>query len=548
MAGWGRLTMSKIDDLLDQAFAAFNAEDLRAAETLCREAMTISPTHGDALYLLGLIAYREKALTVAADLLHEALELYPDIVNYQLAFAEVLRAQGHLEEALSFYLKLMQDPRVRTEAGLIYLAQGKKKEAKECFRFALTQDDNIASAYLGLATLAQKKKEKEALLLKAYAAEANENTAYQLARFYVAQKAWQKAETILKNYLMFSRDWTLYAAILEGLKRPEEAMKALQKAIELDAYNSGAWVQQGLLLEHQKNWEQAADSYQKALALDNTLMIAHEGLSNALMAQGKFPLALEHTRYIIGQNPNHFPSLYKLAILLEQTEDFEEALGLYFKLLISKPTRLGLEKRIQGTILALSKKKKHLAKKFTKGWMLNFPASEVAKKTWDMLKVLLLAVALSWTQFAWCFEDEQENLVWEMRYAALGDAESQYKMGQLWEEGIKVPKDLDKAKRYYNQAADQDYIPAMMALGRLYDQAQEEEYSFPYYLKAAENGYVPATLIVSRYLDKKGDFQQALDWLEKALKSMFPNETDLSRISPEYQALKEKLQKATADE
>ena len=153
--------MNKIDALLDQAFAAFNSEDLRVAEGLCREAMMISPTHGDALYLLGLIAYRQKAYTVAADLLHEAIELYPNIQNYQLAFAEVLRAQGHLDEALSFYKKLMNDPKVRTEAGLIYLAQGKKKEAKDCFQMALKQDEHIAAAYLGLVALATKKREKE---------------------------------------------------------------------------------------------------------------------------------------------------------------------------------------------------------------------------------------------------------------------------------------------------------------------------------------------------------------------------------------------------
>ena len=346
---------NKIDELLDQAFTAFNADNLRMAETLCREAMTISPTHGDALYLLGLIAYRQKAWTVAADLLYEACELYPTIQNYRLAFAEVLRAQGHLDEALSFYKQMMTDPKVRTEAGLIYLAQGKKKEARSCFQTALKQNESLSAPYLGLASLARKKKEQEALLLKAYASESNENTAYHLARFYVSQKAWKKAETILKNYLKFSRDFTLYAGILESLKRPAEAMQALQQAIELDAYSSGAWVQQGLLLEHQKNWEQAASSYQKALSLDNSLIEAHEGLSNALMAQGNFPLALEHTRYVIRQNPNHFPSLYKLAILLEQTGDYEEALGLYFRLLILKPNRLGLEKHIQEAILSLSK-------------------------------------------------------------------------------------------------------------------------------------------------------------------------------------------------
>lgn len=538
---------NRIDDLLDQAFTAFNAENLRLAESLCREAMAISPAHGDALYLLGLIAYREKALNVAADLLHEALELYPDIQNYRLAFAEVLRAQGHLDEALSVYLKLMQDPRVRTEAGLIYLAKGNKKEAKLCFQHALAQDDKIASAYLGLAAIAQKKKAKEPLLLKAYAVDANENTAYHLARFYVSQKAWKKAETILKDYLMFSRDWTLYAGILESLKRTDEAMLALQKAIELDAYNSGAWVQKGLLLEHQKNWELAAQSYQKALALDNKLLVAHEGLSNALMAQGNFPVALEHTRYIIRQNPNHFPSLYKLAILLEQTGDFEEALGLYFKLLVLKPDRVGLERRIQETILTLGKKKKHLAKKFTKGWMRSFPKSELAKKTWNMLTVLAVIVGMGWPQIGRAFNDEQEDLAWEMRYADLGDAESQYNIGNIWAEGKGVPKSMEKAVVYYKKSADQGYTAAIMALARFYE-GKEEDLAFSYYLKAAQNDYAPAQLIVARLLDKQGDSKSALDWMEKALGQMFPGETDYARVFPEYQSIKDKAQEGNSDE
>ncbi len=540
--------MNKIDELLDQAFAAFNVGNMRVAEALCRDAMTISPTHGDALYLLGLIAYHEKVLTVAADLLHEALTLYPDIVNYQLAFAEVLRAQGHLDEALAIYLKMMQDPKVRTEAGWIYLAKGNKKEAKSCFRQALSQDDTIALAYLGLASMAVKKKEKEGLLLKAYTTENSENTAYQLARFYVGQKAWQKAETILKNYLLFSRDWTLYAGILESLKRPDEAMQALRKAIELDAYNSGAWVQQGLLLEHQKNWEQAAQSYQKALELDNALMVAHEGLSNALIAQGNLPMALEHTRYIIRQNPNHFPSLYKLAILLEQTDDFEEALGLYFKLLVLKPNRVSLEKRIHTTILSLAKKKKHLAKKFAKGWMRSFPKSTWAIKTWNILKIVFLALSLCGTQSGFAFNDEAENLEWEMHFADLGDAESQYKMGQIWAEGKKVPQDLMKSVGYYKKSAAQGYIPSMMALGRFYEQGQGAQAAFPYYLQAAEKGYVPAQLIVSRALDTQGNYREALQWLEKALHQTFPNEKDLSRVSPEYQTLKDKVQKAIMNE
>ena len=373
--------------------------------------------------------------------------------------------------------------------------------------------------------------------------ETNENTAYHLAQFYVKKKAWNKAKTILKNYLLFSRDWTLYAIILEGLKEADQAMEALQKAIELDAYNSAAWVQQGLLLEHQKQWEKATEAYQKALALDHALIVAHEGLSNVLMAQGQFPVALEHTRYVIQQNPNHFPSLYKLAILLEQTEDFEEALGLYFKLLVLKPSRQGLEKRIETSIMGLSKKKKHLAKKFAKGWMINFPKSELAKKVWDALKVASILVGLFMPAFGYCaYNDKQESLTWEIRHAELGDPLSQFNVGQMFETGNNMPKSLEKAISYYKRAASQGHIGANMALGRIYEKSHGINEAMQYYLKAAEGGHAPAQLIVSRHLQAKGKLQQALEWLKKALKQLFPNTTDFSLVSPEYKKLKEMIQ------
>lgn len=534
--------MNNVDLMLDKAFQAFNTNDLRLAETLCREAMRILPTHGDALYLLGLIAYREKSLNVALDLLHEAVTLYPSVSNYELAYAEVLRAKGLLDEALDIYLRQMNHPKVRTEAGFIYLSQGKMALAKQCFHTALKDDEKIASAYLGLAMFAKNKKERENFLLKAFSCEANENTAYQLALFYVRAKDFAKAETILKDYLIFSRDWTLFAAVLEGLKRPDEAMVALQKAIDLDAYNTGAFVQQGLLLEHSKDLDGAACSYRKALALDDSLIEAHDGLSNVLMAKGDFALALEHTRRVILHDPNHSGSLYKLGILLEQTEDFEEALGIYFKLLISKPNKKHLEKRIHKTILALAQTKKRLAKKFAKGWLKNFPCSRFAQQTWNMLKVLSVAVLLGCALPSFAFDDEQNLLAWDMKYAAQGDAESQYNMAKLWEEGKKVPKDLDRASFYYKQAANQNYVPAVMALARLYGTKNNTSQAILYYEQAAALGAVQAQLYLASYYEEKADYALAYSWLEKAMRNMFPAHADLHQVSPKLAELHIKLQ------
>ena len=72
---------NNIDAVLDQAYAAYNRGYLEKAEALCRDVLAAEPTQGDALLLLGLIAYRSGALEPAVELLYQAVKLYPDIDN-----------------------------------------------------------------------------------------------------------------------------------------------------------------------------------------------------------------------------------------------------------------------------------------------------------------------------------------------------------------------------------------------------------------------------------------------------------------------------------
>ena len=70
--------MSTLDEMLDQAFWAYNQKDYDAAEDLARQVLTIAPAQGDGLYLLGLIASKMGAYEPAEKLLYQAVQLYPD--------------------------------------------------------------------------------------------------------------------------------------------------------------------------------------------------------------------------------------------------------------------------------------------------------------------------------------------------------------------------------------------------------------------------------------------------------------------------------------
>ena len=49
---------NNLDTILNEAFSAYNSGHYDRAESLCRDVLSAEPASGDALYLLGLIAYQ----------------------------------------------------------------------------------------------------------------------------------------------------------------------------------------------------------------------------------------------------------------------------------------------------------------------------------------------------------------------------------------------------------------------------------------------------------------------------------------------------------
>ena len=56
--------------------------------------------------------------------------------------------------------------------------------------------------------------------------------------------------------------------------------------------------------------------------------------------------------------------------------------------------------------------------------------------------------------------------------AELGDAEAQYNLGVMYDEGTSVAQDLGKAAEWYRKAAEQGFVDAQANLGMMYYQGQ----------------------------------------------------------------------------
>lgn len=372
------------DMLLDQAFSAYNKGDMNTAETLARDVLSFSPQHGDALFLLGLIAYRAGALSPAEELLYQAVKLYPDILRYHMALAGVLTASQRYQEALDIYERHTNIPEATLQSAYIYMAMEQKEKARELFLQA--KNAGVSEAVLGLATLARqegKLKEAKALLEQAPLVG---NTFYQLSLIDVSEKKYERALTEITQAL--ERDnldiyWIQKGVVLESMGRLEDALAAYQQAREMNPYNAVAMMNEANIYAKQGHTTWAEEYYKRALQQDNTLLDAYQNLAALLVKQGRLTEALEHYRVILMKHPHQIDVLYNLALILEQIGEVIEAVGIYFNILSLGGKIRGMDARIAKCLKQAVKDKKtrQLAQNYAKGWVASFPQSKIAAKT-----------------------------------------------------------------------------------------------------------------------------------------------------------------------
>ncbi len=384
--------MSDVDLLLDNAFLAYNQKEYDKAEECVRQALVLSPTNGDGLYLLGLIAIKSNAFEPAEKLLYQAVQFYPENKGYQLSLAFVLEKQGRLDEALSFYEHFKEDAFALAQIGLIYLKKGQADFAKSAFDKALTLDKGVATAYIGLALILRGQGDYEKALESLEKGEKEALTAellFQKAITYRLMGKFSAALREIKGALSLDKTAAFYnekGLNEEALNCLESAKLSYEEALEMNAYFADAFANLGNIYFKENDFKRAEDAYKRALGVDKDFLNAHHNLALLLHKMGRLNEALEHFRSVIILNPRHQEALYNLAIILEEMGEFEEAAGLYFNLLTMEENKdwTLLQLRIQNTLYLMGKgdkKAKKQARSFAKGWVKSFPNSLVAKVT-----------------------------------------------------------------------------------------------------------------------------------------------------------------------
>jgi TPR repeat protein len=121
-------------------------------------------------------------------------------------------------------------------------------------------------------------------------------------------------------------------------------------------------------------------------------------------------------------------------------------------------------------------------------------------------------------------QDYAAAVRWYRKSAVQGDASAQYNLGLMYNNGQGVPQDYAAAVRWYRKAAAQGYADAQFLLGVMYDEgrgvAQDYAAAVSWFRKAAAQGNASAQYNLGVKYDKgqgvPQDFAEAVKWYRKA--------------------------------
>jgi tetratricopeptide (TPR) repeat protein len=301
---------------------------LKRLETLARDKnpYVVHARWGGYYNALGDLKRAERCFRKAADVEPSAL----------VFLGGVVARQGRLAEARRYHRLATRAPEhdrlARDEAyynlGLLFRAERRYREALASFERAIALDPKYSLALMmradvesALKVKAPEERAKHWRQMLDAMGGGNYATCHELVRAY------------MKRYPERSGGWVVYADVLTGLARYDEAIEALRKAERLarsenrqeppDAFFAGQW---GLLYQTKKDFRRAALAFRRAVALqpDAKNLTA---LAAVLVVKGQFAEARRHLQRAMRlglDDPS--TTVYNLALIARSRGQYADAL------------------------------------------------------------------------------------------------------------------------------------------------------------------------------------------------------------------------------
>ncbi len=202
---------------------------------------------------------------------------------------------------------------------------------------------------------------------------------YKLNKSDEAIKAYDKAIEINPQ---ISETWNNKGIALYELNRSDEAMKAYDKAIEINPNNSDAWYNKGLVLYKLNKQYEAMKAYDKVIEIDPQYSKAWNDEGVVLYNLNKSYEAIKAYDKAIGINPRYSKAWNNKGLALNNLNKYDEAIKAYDKANQINPHYSDAWYN-RACIYSLTNKKEQSISNFTKAVELDSAWKEIAKKDPD---------------------------------------------------------------------------------------------------------------------------------------------------------------------
>ena len=364
------------DLMFQKAIELQNAGALNQAEEIYFKMLQVMPENSDVWNLLGLIAQSKNDLAQATDCFLNAIKYAPapffaHYFNLGLTY-KALQKPKEAIEALEKALTLKADLKEAANLlGILFAEQDDKKRAVQYFCKALEIDENYEEARANLCyytndllTLFKLSDEHPDIFMVSYLAALSsqdfENKEKYLLRAIAADT--ERSEALL--------------ALADLYKQQENFNKALtfyHKVLNLE--NNNIWAILGVADCYLalKDFDKAEQFYLKSFTQSREIAGAHINYATLLYQQNRLAEALEEYRTAVQLAPEKPEISYNLALILKETGDIEEALGLMFNAHLKAPENEIFAINLMETLATLYHTQAEKALKIAENWQKSEP-------------------------------------------------------------------------------------------------------------------------------------------------------------------------------
>ena len=283
-----------------QALALHQQGRLIEAEQVYRGVLQHSPTHFDALHLLGILALQTGRIENGVELITKAIELNPNSWGAHNNLGNGLRDLGQLDAALANFdrsIALRSDfAEAHNNRGIVLQDLTRFDDALASFDTAITLKPDYAEAHNNRGNVLHKLKRTadaavsfdKAIALKHDYVEAYNNRgnlAKELGNLEDAVADYDRAVALRRDYA--SAHYNRGIALQE-LRRFDDALTSFDMAIALKPDYAEAYNNRGLVLQELKRPHDAIASFDRTIALMPTYAEAHANQSLCFLQIGLF--------------------------------------------------------------------------------------------------------------------------------------------------------------------------------------------------------------------------------------------------------------------